>query len=126
MTSIYNRQFSGNILLVGKTGCGRATFLEKLELNKFLGELVKTEWISWIDINKKRESEIHSLFSNETEVHIAKEPKELDSFIEFFKLRSEVENNEKDTKNIKNLFGENEKNGSSYCYGRRVWCCKYF
>ena len=109
MTSIYNGQFSGNILLVGKTGCGKTTFLEKLGLNKFFGELVKTEWISGIDINKKREAEIQSSFSNETEVHIVKEPEELDSLIETFKLRSEAEDNEKDTKNVKNLFGKNKK-----------------
>ena len=108
MTSIYNGQFSGNILLVGKTGCGKTTFLEKLRLNKFLGELVKTEWISRIDTNKKREAEIQSSFSNETEVHIAKEPEELDLLIETFKLRSEEEDNEKDTKNVTNLFGENK------------------
>ena len=54
MTSIYNGQFSGNILLVGKRGCGKTTFLEKLGLNNFLGKLVKTEWISGIDINKKK------------------------------------------------------------------------
>ena len=109
MTSIYNGQFSGNILLVGKTGCGKTTFLEKLGLNKFFGELVKTEWISGIDINKKREAEIQSSFSNEAEVHIAKEPEELDSLIETFKLRSEAEDNEKDTKNVKNLFDEDKK-----------------
>ena len=109
MTSIYNGQFSGNILLVGKTGCGKTTFLEKLGLNKFFGELVKTEWISGIDINKKREAEIQSSFSNETEIYTAKEPEELDSIIETFKLWSEAEDNEKDTKNVKNLFGENKK-----------------
>ena len=38
-----------------------------------------------------------------------KEPEELDSLIETFKLRSEAEDNEKDTKNVKNLFGKNKK-----------------
>ena len=98
MTSIYNGQFSGNILVVGRTGCGRMTFWEKLGLNNFLGKLVKTEWISGIDIDEKREAEIQSSFSNETEVHIAKEPEELDSLIETFKLRCKVEDNKKDIK----------------------------
>ena len=53
MTSIYNGQFSGNILLVGRTGCGKTTFLEKLGLNKFFGDIIETEWISGIDIDKK-------------------------------------------------------------------------
>ena len=77
MTFIYHEQFSGNIWLVSKTGCGKTTFLEKLGWNKFLGELVKIEWISGIDINKKREAEIKSSFSDETKVHIAKELKNL-------------------------------------------------
>ena len=109
MTSIYNRQFCGNILVVGQTGCGKTTFLEKLGLNKFWGELVKIEWISEKDVDEKREAEIQSAFSNDTEVHIAKEPEELDSLIETFKLRSESDDNNKVTKNVKTLFGENKK-----------------
>ena len=46
------------------------------------------------------EAEIQSSFSNEIKVHIAKEPEELDSLIETFKLSSEAEDNEKDTKNV--------------------------
>ena len=86
MTSTYDGQFRGNILVVGRTGCGRTTFLGKLGLNNFFGNVIKTEWISGIDIDKKRESEIQSYFSNVTEVHIAEEPDELDSLIETFKL----------------------------------------
>ena len=73
MTSIYNAEFYGNILVVGRTGCGKTTFLEKLGLNKFFGDIIKTEWISGIDTDKTRKTEIESYFSNETEVHIAKE-----------------------------------------------------
>ena len=40
MTSIYNGQFSGNILVVGKTGSGKTTFLEKLGIKFFFGNLV--------------------------------------------------------------------------------------
>ena len=65
---------------------GKTTFLEKLGLNNFFGNIIKIEWISGIDIDKKREAKIQSYFSNKTEVHIAKEPDELDSLIETFKL----------------------------------------
>ena len=43
MTSIYNGKLSGNILVVGRTSCGKTTFLEKLGLNKFSGDIIKTE-----------------------------------------------------------------------------------
>ena len=71
MSSIYNRQFLGNILVVGRTNCCKTTFIEKLGLNSFFGNIVKTEWVSGIAIDKKREAEIQSYFKNDTEVHIA-------------------------------------------------------
>ena len=42
MSSIYDGQFHGNILVVGRTGCGKTTFLEKLGLNNFFGDIIKT------------------------------------------------------------------------------------
>ena len=42
MTPIYNGQFYGNILVVGCTGCGEMTFLEKLGLNIFFGDILNT------------------------------------------------------------------------------------
>ena len=107
MTSIYNGQFSGNILVVGRTGCGKTTFLEKLGLNNFFGNIIKTEWISAIDIDKQTEAEIQSYFSNKTEVHVAKEQDELYSLIETFKLLSREESNDKDS--VNNYFGKNKE-----------------
>ena len=52
MISIHNGQFSRNILVVGRTGCGKTTFLETLDLNNFFGNIIKTEWVSGIDIGK--------------------------------------------------------------------------
>ena len=82
MVSIYNGQFSGNVLAVGRTNCDKTTFIEKLGLNNFFGNIVKTEWVSGIAINKKREAEIQSYFKNETEVHIAQDQDKLDSLID--------------------------------------------
>ena len=106
MTSIYDGQFYGNVLVVGWSGCGK-TFLEKLGVNNFFGKIVKTEWISGIDIDKQREAEIESCFSNEIEVHVAKERDELDSLIETFKLRSREESDNSNM--INNSFGKNRK-----------------
>ena len=97
MSSIYTGQFYGNILVVGRAGCGKTTFLG---LNNFFGNILKTEWISGTDIDKKREVEIQSCFSNETDVHIAKEQDELDSLNETFKLQSREET--VDNSNCKN------------------------
>ena len=77
ITSIYNGQFSGNILVVGKTVCGKTTFLEKRGINNYFGNLVKTEYISEINTDEKGETKIQSSFSNETEIHIAKESDQL-------------------------------------------------
>ena len=55
---VYDGQFGSNILVVGKTGCGKTHFLQKLTVNKFSGKLIKVEWVSGIDIDKRREAEI--------------------------------------------------------------------
>ena len=65
------------------------SFLQKLTVNKFFGKLIKTEWVSGIDIDKRREAEIQSCFDNEVEFHKnINEPDELVDLIEKFKLRT--------------------------------------
>ena len=102
---IYNGQFNGNILVVGRTACGKTTFLEKLAINKFFGDIIKTEWVSGIEIDSGREAEIQSCFSNETKVHVATEKDDLDRLLEIFKSNVlEIHN-----VNLSNSFGELKK-----------------
>ena len=58
--------------------------------------MVKTEWVSIIDIDDERPDEIQSCFANKVEFHSAKEPNELIDLIEKFKLRTrDIANDEK-------------------------------
>ena len=91
---------------MGRTGCGKTTFLEKLALNNFFGNIIKTEWISGTETDKQREAKIQCYFSNETEIYVAKEQDELDSLLETFKLRSREETIDN---NVNNSFGKNKK-----------------
>ena len=99
--SIYDGRFHGNILVVGKTGCGKTYFLQKLGLNKFFGKLIKIELVTSIEIDGQR-AETQSCFSNKVEFHLASEPNKLVSLIEKFKLRTrDITNNESNS-----VFGE--------------------
>ena len=72
-----------------KQDAERHIFLQKLDVNNFFRKLIKTEWVSGIDIDKRREAEIQSCFNNEVEFHKnIKEPDELVDLIEKFKLRT--------------------------------------
>ena len=95
-----------DIFVVGRTNCSKTTFIEKLGSNNFFGNIAKTEWVSGIVIDKKREAEIQSYFKNETEVHIAQDQDKPDSLIDTFKQRS---HENYDNSNVNSSFGENRK-----------------
>ena len=100
--SIYNIQFQGNILVVGKTGCRKTHFVHKLGLNKFFEKIVKTEWVTGIEIDEQREAEIQSCFNDQVKFNLAAEHDELTPLIENFKLRKrDIINNQNNS-----LFGE--------------------
>ena len=93
--SIYVGQFRGNILFVGKTGCGKTYFFQKLGLTKFYGKLVQTEWVTGIEIDEQKEAEIQSCLCNKVEFHLATQTDELVLVIGKFKLRTrDINNNE--------------------------------
>ena len=78
--NIYDMQFRGNILIVGKTGCGKTHFVQKLGLNIFFGKIVKTKWVLSIPLSKLREAEIQSCFNSKVEFHYAQDTDDLKEF----------------------------------------------
>ena len=100
---VYDGKFSDNILIVGRTECGKTTFVQKLALNNFFGDLKKVKWVSGIRLNKRREAEIESNFSCEVKFSYPIDEDELSDKLEEFKLESESENN--NINNV-NVFGE--------------------
>ena len=79
---IYDVKFSGNILIVGRTGCGKRYFTQKLAINKFFGQLKKVEWVSLVEPKAEREAEIESCFSCNVEFQY---PKGLEKFNDLLK-----------------------------------------
>ena len=75
----YNGQFTGNILVVGRTGCGKTTFIQTLGRNKLFGsEISDVLWISKIVLTSEREDSIKESFIDQ-EVHFSY-PHDLDNF----------------------------------------------
>ena len=106
--STYDGKFIGNILVLGRTECGKTTFIQNLGINNFFGELKKVKWVSGIRLNKTREAEIESNFNCEVNFSHPSDKEELAEKIEEYKLESESENDNDNFVNV-NIFGENKK-----------------
>ena len=107
MTSkyIYDGKFRGNILVLGRTECGKTSFVQKLALYDFFGKLKNAKWVSGIQLNESREAEIESNFSCDISFFYPNDINELADLIEEFKLEVETEKNETDNENV-TIFGE--------------------
>ena len=59
----YNGKFEGNVLIVGRTGCGKTTFIQKLAQNKMFGnDIINVFWVSKIFLSPEREEAIRDCF----------------------------------------------------------------
>ena len=100
---IYDGIFKGNILVLGRTECGKTSFVQKLALYDFFGKLKNAKWVSGIQLNEGREAEIESNFSCDISFFYPSDINELADLIEEFKL--EVETEEPENENV-TIFGE--------------------
>ena len=58
----YDGKFEGNILVVGQTGCGKTTLIQKLVKNQLFGKMNEIFWISKIPLSNEREKKILPCF----------------------------------------------------------------
>ena len=113
MSYVYDGKFSGNILVVGRTGCGKTAFVQKLAINRFFGELNAAEWVSFIKLDKANEAEIQSCFECELDFYYPRNKEQFEELLEYFKTKSnssEIENN----MNNDNINGINDENVTNY------------
>ena len=103
--TVYDGKFIGNILVVGRTECGKTSFVQRLALNNFFGELKKVKWVSGIYLTKEREAEIESNFNCKVKFAYPSDKDELADKLEEYKLESETEKKDKNKDNV-NIFGE--------------------
>ena len=52
---VYNTNFTGNVFIVGKTGCGKT-------VNNFFCKLKWVKWVSYVNLYEKREAEMILFF----------------------------------------------------------------
>ena len=101
---IYDGKFCGNILVLGRTDCGKTSFVQKLALYDFFGKLKNAKWVSGIHLNESREAQIESNFSCDISFYYPNDVNDLVDLIDEFKL--EVESEETDNENVTSVFGE--------------------
>ena len=61
----YDAKFEGIILVVGRTGCRKTTFVQSLGKSKMFGSLKEVIWASKILLSKEREEQIRNCFVDE-------------------------------------------------------------
>ena len=61
----FDGKFEGNILIVGRTGCGKTTFVQNLGKNELFGGISSVFWVSKIPLSQELEENIRDCFSNQ-------------------------------------------------------------
>ena len=61
----HDGKFNGNILIVGRIGCGKTTFIQILAKNQLLGDIKEVFWISKLELSNNRENNIRDCFENQ-------------------------------------------------------------
>ena len=111
----FDAKFEGNILIVGRTGCGKTTFIQRLGKNKLFGsDLTEVFWVLKIILSKEREDSIRDSFEDQ-EVQFSY-PNDIDDFNyligNFMQNRSDyIDNNEGESLSVTRLIVMDDVSG---------------
>ena len=110
----YDGIFSGNMLVVGQTRCGKTSFVQNLGKNKMFGSINSVDWISKVELSENREHQICETFSYASvEFHYPNDVGEFDTVLDLLK------DNKSDVNTEKNNFDELEL-GENDVFGRLI------
>ena len=88
MNYSYDAKFEGSILTVGRTGCGKTTFIQDLGKNKMFGEIKEVTWIPKIPLLSERKNNIRDCFVNEIiDFKYPARVEDFDDLLEFFQKK---------------------------------------
>ena len=87
---LFDATFPDNILVVGKTACGKTGFVQSPGKNKRFGDGLKSvDWVSKTNLTQTREKEIRECFNYKTiEFHYLDDLGDYDTLLETFKRDS--------------------------------------
>ena len=81
----YDGKFEGNILIVGRTRCGKTTFVQNLGKNNLFRDVKTVCWISKISLSQEREEKIKECFQDkEVNFHYRENVDDFNYLIEAF------------------------------------------
>ena len=93
----YDGAFSGSILIVGQSGCGKTAFVQNLARNKMFENLKSVDWISKIKLSKSMEIDISLGFSQtNVEYQYPEDISDFNVIIESFQCETVDEKDETD------------------------------
>ena len=82
----YDGTFCGNILVLGQTRCGKASFVQNLGKNRMFGSIVSVDWISKIELSENTEHQIRQTFSYASvEFHYPNDIAEFETILDLLK-----------------------------------------
>ena len=91
MNYSFDGKFEGNISVVGRTGCGKTTFVQNFR--KMFGEIKELTWLSKIPLSRERENNIRScLIDEQIDFKYPNNIEDFQELLEFFQRKKAPSN----------------------------------